>query len=150
MRELTKAEIDAFLAQPLIARIATVRRDGRPHIAPIWFVWDGETLCMETSPRFLKVKNLKHNPHCAISIDITEGGLRFKAVVLEGEAELLEDDQEFARQTAARIYTKYLGAEGILAPTPQRMINSPHVIIRLKPQRIISWDWTSSGVAPVP
>jgi hypothetical protein len=80
---------------------------------------------------------------------VTEGGLRFKGVILEGMAELL-DDRELQLTMTTRIYTKYLGSEGVQAPTPQHMIHNPHVIIKLTPTRIISWDETQDGLAPIP
>ena len=149
MAEMTQAEIDAFLAQPLLARIATARPDGRPHLVPIWFWWDGTSIYMETPPTFVKAKNLVQNPHCAVSIDVTEGGLRFKAVVLEGQVELIHD-RLFTLDMVTRIYTKYLGAEGARSPTPQRMINSEHVIIKLTPTKVLTWDDTRTAMAPVP
>lgn len=149
MSEMTKAEMDAFLAQPALARIATVRPDGRPHVVPIWFWWDGTSIYMETPPTFVKARNLKQNPNCAISIDITEGGLRFKAVILEGQVELIED-RTFVLDMVTRIYTKYLGVEGAQSPTPQRMINSEHVIIKMTPARILTWDDTQVALAPIP
>jgi len=38
---MTGAEVDEFLATERTCRVATARRDGRPHVAPLWFVWDG-------------------------------------------------------------------------------------------------------------
>ena len=141
MRAMTRSEIDAFLSEALIARLATVRPDGRPHVVPVWFWWDGESLYLETGPDFVKVKNLRHNPACAVTIDMTEGGLRFKAVILEGRAELLTKPQ-VVRDMVDCIYTKYLGREGILAPIPTKMRESEHVIIRLVPERVLNWDDT--------
>ena len=149
MPKMSKVEIDTFLALPSLARIATVRPDGRPHIAPMWFWWDGSSIFMETGPDFVKTRNLRANPRAAISVDITEGGLRFKGVILEGTVELLEDRQ-FVLDTCTRIYTKYLGEEGSRSPTPQHMINSEHVIIKLTPQHIASWDDTRTALAPIP
>lgn len=146
---MSKAELDAYLTQLLIARIATIRED-RPHVVPVWYDWDGQSIWIETGLNFQKHKNLMRNPHCAIVIDTTEGGLRFKGVILEGKAELITEPLEFVRETVIRIYTRYLGEEGILAPTPQRMIQSPHVIIKLTPERLISWDYTRRGLAPIP
>ncbi len=146
---MSKAELDAYLAQPLIARIATVRND-RPHVVPVWYDWDGQSIWIETGLNFQKHKNLMRNPNCAIVIDTTEGGLRFKGVIFEGKAELITEPVEFVRETVIRIYTRYLGEEGILAPTPQKMIQSPHVIIKLTPERVISWDYTRGGLAPIP
>jgi hypothetical protein len=116
----------------------------------MWFDWDGESLWMETGFGFQKHKNLMVNPACVVAVDTTEGGLRFKGAILEGSAELITEPEEFVRETATRIYRKYLGEEGITAPTPQEMIHSPHAIIRLRPTRIQTWDQTRTGLAPLP
>jgi nitroimidazol reductase NimA-like FMN-containing flavoprotein (pyridoxamine 5'-phosphate oxidase superfamily) len=146
---MDRAALDAFLAQSIIARIATIRDDW-PHVVPMWFDWDGESLWMETGRGFRKHKNLLANPHCAVAIDTTEGGLRFKGVILEGDAEVIAEPEEFVRETVVRIYRKYLGEEGIAAPTPTSMIESQHVIIRLRPAVIRTWDETGTGLAPLP
>lgn len=136
--------LDAFLNQPILARIATIR-DNRPHVVPMWFDWDGISLWMETGYGFQKHKNLLENPNCAVSIDVTEGGLRFKGAIMEGVAEIITDTEPFVRDTVERIYSKYLGDAGILEPTPQEMINNPHAIIRLQPTRILTWDETGNA-----
>jgi PPOX class probable F420-dependent enzyme len=146
---MDRAVMNAFLSKPVLARIATIRGDW-PHVAPMWFDWDGESIWMETGLGFQKQKNLMANPHCAVTIDITEGGLRFKGVILEGDVELIIEPEAFVRETATRIYRKYLGEEGIAAPTPSQMIANPHAIIRLRPQRIRTWDDTRTGLAPLP
>lgn len=49
MKPLTPQEALAFmLAQPRTAKLATVRADGRPHVAPIWFALDGDVLYFTT------------------------------------------------------------------------------------------------------
>ena len=146
---MDRAALNAFLGEAILARIATVWGD-RPHVVPMWFDWDGESLWMETGLGFQKHKNLLANPHCAVTIDVTEGGLRFKGAILTGEAELITEPNDFVRDTARRIYRKYLGEEGIAAPTPREMIESPHAIIRLRPAQVDTWDQTRSGLAPLP
>jgi PPOX class probable F420-dependent enzyme len=150
MPELTSSEVDWFLEQAILARIATVRPDGRPHVVPVWFWWDGTSIYVETPPTFVKARNLMANPRCAFSIDITEGGLRFKAVILEGKAQLIHD-KDFVVDMVTRIYTKYLGVEGVQSPTPHRMIHGgEHVIIKVTPDHILSWDDTRVAIAPIP
>ena len=141
---MTAAAIDSFLNSPVLARIATIRGD-RPHVVPMWFDWDGESLWMETGFGFQKHKNLLANPHCAVTIDVTEGGLRFKGIIMDGRAELLTGPESLVRETVERIYRKYLGNAGILEPTPQAMINNPHAIIHLRPERILTWDDTGGA-----
>jgi len=147
-RPLTAAEIDSFLARPLIARVATVGPDG-PHVTPVWFDWDGTYLLIAIGRQSRKFRNLSADPRIAVTIDETLGGLRFKAVIMEGRAELIDTPQDWARSVAARIYTKYLGPEAVRLPTPQSMLNhDEHVVIRLKPTRLITWDDTHLHDSP--
>ncbi|NQW20802.1 MAG: pyridoxamine 5'-phosphate oxidase family protein [Chloroflexi bacterium] len=44
--KLSSSEIDEFLAQPIIARIGTVKPDGSPHVAAMWQQWDGDGTAM--------------------------------------------------------------------------------------------------------
>ena len=148
MTEMRTIEVDAFLADALLARIATVRSSGRPHVVPMWFWWDGEYIYMETLPNSVKARNLLRNPNCAITIDLTEGGLRFKGVRLEGRADVL-NDPEFARAMVDRIFAKYMGQEGLGTPTLSQMRARDHVIIRLKPDRVHTWDDTRSALTPI-
>jgi PPOX class probable F420-dependent enzyme len=146
---MDRAALDAFLQEPNLARIATIRGEW-PHIAPMWFDWDGECIWMETGFGFQKHRNLQRNPRCAVSVDVTEGGLRFKGAIIEGVVELIVEPEDFVRETVVRVYRKYLGDEGIAAPTPRQMIANPHAILRIRPERIRTWDETRTALAPLP
>jgi PPOX class probable F420-dependent enzyme len=149
MTAMTNEQRDAFLAAPRIARVATVRPDGSPHVVPIWYEWDGETLRFDTPPDFRKGRNLLADPRLAVVIDITMGGLRYAGVVMEGTARFVRDP-EAAKAIAARVYRRYLGAEGLQSPTPQSMIeDSAHLIVELTPSKLLTWDFTES-LAPIP
>lgn len=149
---MTKEQVDAFLAEPVIARLATASaHNPQPHVVPIWFYWDGEILWFSTPGHSVKVKDLTSNPKGAVSIDITEGGLRYKAVILEGNVEIFSGPVEEIVPITVRIYTKYLGEEGVRSPTPQSWANNPgNVILKLKPKRIKTWDYSHTGLAPIP
>ena len=149
---MDKKQIDAFLSQPVLARIATAAaHTPQPHVVPIWFYWDGEIIWFSTPRRSVKVRDLKENPYCAVSIDITEGGLRYKAVILEGDVEIIWDPADTIVQTTAKIYTKYLGEEGFQSPTPQQWANDPgNVILKVMVKKIMTWDYSNTALAPIP
>ena len=44
-------ERDAFLVSERTCRVATVGRDGAPHVTPLWFVWDGSALWLTSIVR---------------------------------------------------------------------------------------------------
>jgi nitroimidazol reductase NimA-like FMN-containing flavoprotein (pyridoxamine 5'-phosphate oxidase superfamily) len=145
---LTLQQIHAFLARPLIARMATTA--GKlPHVVPVWYEWDGIYLWITIDRRSRKYRNLRINPTCAVTIDESQGGLRFIGVILEGSVELIEEPVEWAREFVRRVYTRYLGVEGVEARTPQHMLNEgQHAIVKLTPRKILTWDDTHSA-APV-
>ncbi len=132
---MTEEEIKEFLSQSILARIATVGRDGKPYLAPVWFMYEEGDLVISTGRDSVKIRNIRANPNVAVSIDTTEGGFKSKGVILRGRAELVEGGDT---DTAKKVYMKYLG--NIEHPMAQQLLSIPRVTIRLRPEKIISWD----------
>ena len=90
--DLTKerdAHIDGRLHRELMMWLCTVRPDGRPHLVPVWFHWDGETILIFSQPNKQKLRNLQHNPNVVVALDTAGQG--DDVVMIEGKAELLDD-----------------------------------------------------------
>jgi len=68
MENMTQKELEEFLASPILARIATVGKDGSQHIAPLWFLYENGTIIISTRKGTTKINNIKNNPAVAISI----------------------------------------------------------------------------------
>jgi nitroimidazol reductase NimA-like FMN-containing flavoprotein (pyridoxamine 5'-phosphate oxidase superfamily) len=136
-----KAKIDSFLAMPLLARFATASPGTlQPHVVPVWYDWDGETLWISSYESTRKIGELRDNSKCAVVMDVDESVDGVSAVVFEGEAELITAPREFVRDMALRIYTRYMGPEGVLAPDPQEWANSPeNLIIKVTPKFVKVW-----------
>ncbi|MGC9395487.1 MAG: pyridoxamine 5'-phosphate oxidase family protein [Anaerolineae bacterium] len=136
-----KAKIDAFLAAPLLACFATVSPETlQPHVVPVWYDWDGEVMWISSYASTRKIGELRGNPKCAIVIDVAESVDGVSAVVFEGEAELIIGPRDFVRDMALRIYARYMGPEGVLAPDPQEWANSPeNLIIKVTPSFVKVW-----------
>jgi general stress protein 26 len=65
--------------------LATVRRNGRPHLVPIWFVWTGGKIYLCTASSSVKARNVLANPEVSAAL---EDGSR--PVVIEGQARAVE------------------------------------------------------------
>ncbi|MGH3899466.1 MAG: PPOX class F420-dependent oxidoreductase [Pseudonocardiaceae bacterium] len=89
-------------------RLATVRRDGRPHVAPVWFDLDGGDLVFSTGERSVKGRNLIADPRLSICVDDDQPPFAF--VIVEGTAELSRDPAA-PREWAGRIGARYLGVD---------------------------------------
>jgi PPOX class probable F420-dependent enzyme len=81
-------KIAAFLAEPRNAIVAGIRRDGRPHLSPNWFYWDGERFFVSTTRRRVKYTIFSHDPRAQLVIDDCTG---FRAVLVPATVEIRED-----------------------------------------------------------
>ncbi len=85
MEKMTDEERREFLrAGTRTAKLATVRADGRPHVAPVWFVLDGDDLVFTTMATAVKSRNLRRSPRVMLSVD--EEAPPFAFVLIEGVA----------------------------------------------------------------
>jgi Pyridoxamine 5'-phosphate oxidase len=93
---MTKEEIDEFLSGRWVARLATLGRDGYPHIALLLYYWDGECVYFSLTHNRQPCKNLRRDPRCSVVIDMDDRplmGIRTnlaKAVLIIGDAEMTE------------------------------------------------------------
>jgi nitroimidazol reductase NimA-like FMN-containing flavoprotein (pyridoxamine 5'-phosphate oxidase superfamily) len=97
-------EVERLLtSEPVVAHLATCR-DGRPHIAPLWFVYDDGVVEVVTTGR--KLDDLRENPFVSLSVEKSERGRAEWMVSLRGTATVVADD-EASREANARINRKY-------------------------------------------
>ncbi len=107
--EMTDEERNAFLQNPVRpAVLSTVRADGRPHAAPIWYDFDGDTVVFNTGAATVKGRNLARDPR--VTLCVQDERPPFSFVVLEGRAALVDDMDEL-RKWATRIGGRYMGAD---------------------------------------
>ncbi len=125
------------MSGPSIARLATVRADGRPHIAPMWF-WhqDGRFYFMQRkSVAKQKIKNLASNPNVALSIDTCSAP--YQGILVEGTAEMTEERSD---EIARAICVKYLGQEAGERTFQALRAESPLWLIRVIPHKVMHYQ----------
>lgn len=106
---MTEEEWRAFVSHGTrTGKLATVRADGRPHLAPVWFVLDGDEVVFNTGAATVKGRNLARDGRIALCVD--DDRPPFAYVILEGRARLSEDPGEL-RHWAARIGARYMGED---------------------------------------
>ena len=65
--------------------LVTLKRDGRPQLSNVTYVFDGERIRVSLTDDRVKTKNLRRDPRASLYVDGPGGG---SYVVLEGKAEL--------------------------------------------------------------
>ncbi|MER5810797.1 PPOX class F420-dependent oxidoreductase [Streptomyces sp. NPDC002033] len=108
-QKMTQEEWRAFVSHSTrTGKLSTVREDGSPHIAPIWFVLDGDSFVFNTGRNTVKGRNLARDGRVALCVD--DDRPPFSYVVLQGRAEI-SDDLEEMLPWATRIGARYMGGE---------------------------------------
>ena len=143
--KLDYAQLNDFLAAPRLARLATAVpvKDNpqffQPHNVPVWYVWDGQALWISAFESTRKVREVARNPYIAVLIDVDSAVNGAQAALLEGKAELIADPA-IVQPYSRKIYTHYMGEEGVKDAAPQSWIVDPeNRILRLIPSRIYTW-----------
>ncbi|MFC5955047.1 PPOX class F420-dependent oxidoreductase [Streptomyces pratens] len=90
------------------AKLSTVRADGSPHVAPIWFVLDGDDVVFNTGGETVKGRNLARDGRVALCVDDDRPPFAF--VVLRGRARISEDPEDLVCW-ATRIAARYMGQD---------------------------------------
>lgn len=69
MPGLTKGQLDEFLQRPLLVKLASIQKDGWPHVTPMWFAREGNNILVIGRKHSSWVKNILRNPKVALVID---------------------------------------------------------------------------------
>ena len=85
---MAMSSLSDFLAEPRNVIVAGVKRDGRPHLSPSLFFWDGERFFISTTRDRVKYKIFSRDPRVELIVDDSTGH-RYARV--SGTVELLED-----------------------------------------------------------
>ncbi|AGS68002.1 PPOX class F420-dependent oxidoreductase [Streptomyces collinus] len=108
-QKMTDEEWRAFVSNGTrTGKLSTVSADGSPHVAPIWFLLDGDELVFNTGKETVKGRNLARDGRVALCVDDDRPPFHF--VILTGRARLSEELDE-VRQWATRIAARYMGEE---------------------------------------
>jgi len=93
---MSEAEVAAFLDAERVITVATVGRDGWPHLMPLWYVVrDGECWAW-TYAKSQKVRNLERDARCTLQIEAGDSYDQLRGVMLKCAAAIHRDPEVVA------------------------------------------------------
>jgi hypothetical protein len=126
---------DFLTSKPRTGKLATTRKDGAPHVAPIWFDLDGPEIVFTTSETSVKGRSIARDPRVALCVDDEEPPFSF--VIVEGTAANSGADQGELVSWAARIGGRYMGADRAEEYGKRNGVPG-ELVMRLTPTKIIA------------
>ncbi|WP_433255337.1 PPOX class F420-dependent oxidoreductase [Actinomadura nitritigenes] len=106
---MTDSEWRAFVLEGTrTGKAGVTRKDGTPHVTPIWFVLDGDDLLFTTYHESIKARVLARDPRLSVCVD--DQTPPYSYVMMQAEARLTEDLDEL-RKWATAIGARYMGED---------------------------------------
>jgi hypothetical protein len=122
------------------ASVATLNRDGSPHVVPLWFVWPEDAVYVSTRREGRTWRNASADPRVALTIDLGRSWIEIAGVEIRARAELLPAEHPDMRHPISAWHEKYrplLAGDGFarLAEEIRGL-----AFLRIAPDRIVAWD----------
>jgi PPOX class probable F420-dependent enzyme len=135
MASISDHDVRAFLQHGTrTAKLGYVAADGRPLVAPVWFVLESDEIVFNTGKDTAKGKAIARDPRLVLCVDLERPPYEF--VQVQGTAAVSEDPGELLR-TATAIGGRYMGAER--AEEFGRRNGVPgEIVVRLRPNKVIA------------
>jgi PPOX class probable F420-dependent enzyme len=124
-----------FLSQGTrTGKLSWLSASGRPLVAPVWFIVDGDGLVFNTGQDTAKGRALARDPRVSLCVDLEEPPYAF--VQVQGEAELSEEPAELLR-TATAIAARYMGADHA-EEFGKRNAVPGELVVRVRPVKVLA------------
>ena len=124
---------DDFLKEPNVAVLATVSRRGRPHAAPVWYLYEDALFIVSTGRGSQKHRNVEAHPDVTLVVD--RRTLPYYAVMARGRAEI---GPPLTPEQRLRLAVRYLG-ESLGQRYVERTSAEDSITIRLRPAKMIEY-----------
>ena len=139
---MSREEIEAFLMSGTkTGKVSTVRKDGRPHLAPIWFVLDSNkdnnnSIIFTTGNESVKGKDMLRDPRVSLCVD--DQTPPFSFVVIEGLAEInQEPDLDDLLKWTTKIAARYMGQDDAESYGKRNAVIG-EMLVKIRPTKIIA------------
>lgn len=135
-------ELASFLGAQHTCRLATTGPDG-PHVAPVWFVWDGQALWVYSLTRSQRWANVTRDPRVAVVVDDGHHYHELRGAEIEGQATVVgpvprtgEQDPPAPELAEPELLmaAKYFGAAAMTH-------DARHAWLRITPRKLVTWDF---------
>lgn len=146
---MSEAEIADFVTRSRTGTLATIGRDGQPHLTAMWYgVVDGE-IWLETKAKSQKAVNLRRDPRVSFLIEDGDAYDTLCGVSFEGVAEIV-DDPDAVFRVGVSVWERYTGPyTGDVKPMVDQMMHK-RIVVRIVTRRTRSWDHRKLGLPHMP
>ena len=137
-------EIGDFLGDHLKVQVASLGRDGAPHLTTLFYVVLDGRIAFWTYARSQKIRNLERDPRISLLVEDGEDYFELRGVSIRGTAELVRD-LDAVREVGTAVALRMIGADapdalGDVGTAEVERQAAKRVAVVVTPTRTASWD----------
>lgn len=147
-------EVREFLSSGAkVLQVATIGKDGTPHLAPMWFAMDDGRVVFRSFSKSQKIVNLTRDPRITALVETGDTYATLRGVMIKGRAELVADPA-YVLEIYGRLAARYPFAGDTPVPLEGEALEQAfgpfarkNTAVIIEPSRVTSWDHTKLGGA---
>lgn len=137
---MSDTEVAAFLDESRTLIVATLDKEGAPHLTALWFARRGLTVMFETYGASQKVVNLRRDPRIAVMCEAGETYDQLRGVSIKGRAEIVDGGERLNELMALVIRRNTPGLSAGTVAEHAAAMAKKRVVVIVHPDKVISWD----------
>jgi PPOX class probable F420-dependent enzyme len=142
--KMSPAEVDEYLREQRTMTLCSINHDNTIHAVAMWYGFLEGAVAFETKAKSQKVVNLRRNPTITCMVESGDAYQELRGVELVGSAEIVEDEGRMW-EAGVSVFERYNGPyDESMRPAVQAMLHK-RVVIKVHPQRLVSWDHRKLG-----
>jgi PPOX class probable F420-dependent enzyme len=142
---MSEAELWDFVESRKSLQVATLGRDGAPHLTTLWFALLDGKIAFETYSKSQKIVNLRRDPRMAILLEDGSEYDQLRGVSMNGRAELVDEPSRVERYASAVMTRNHPGLTAEQVSSAAHMLANKRTAVVFHPEKIASWDHRKLG-----
>jgi PPOX class probable F420-dependent enzyme len=142
---MSDEEIWKFVEERKSLQVATINRDGSPHLTTLWFARVDGDIVFETFTKSQKIRNLQRDPRIAVLVEDGTTYAELRGVSINGRAELYSEPEQVHGYALAVMRRNQPEIPAEQLDGVARMMAAKRTAVVVKADRIVSWDHRKLG-----
>jgi len=146
---MSEDEVREFLTSNMKVQIATIGKDGTPHLTTLFYVVQDDCIAFWTYGTSQKVRNLERDPRISALVETGQEYSELAGVSIRGTAEIVRDPDGIRRIGSEVVTAMAGGADlGDLGRDIVERQVAKRVGIVIRPDKVASWDHSKMSALP--
>ena len=144
--QMDAAERRALYAEAKSLQVATLDKDGAPHLTTVWYLVDqNEAFLFETYGKSQKVLNMQRDPRVALLCEAGTDYAQLRGVSVQGRAEVIDENPERTALMRDLIDHHFPGRDDATLDAMAEQMARKRIVVRVVPDKLMSWDHRKLG-----